>query len=382
MRDTDNFASLKDQHYFKSGELLETGFGFSRYGVNQTTPGVLPYVITPETAEGNYYLSAQTTAQRYQGVANLYLSPKQWHGRHEIKTGVDVDRIDYIPTFDRTPISYLSEGATLPTGQTCQDFEPFIPVTPTPCSRYSTFNGLSQTETYNLELSGYAQDTWSPADRVLIEPGVRFDWDEIVRAPLVSPRLAGTFVLDNEGNTKLSAGIGLFYDATNLVLISRPYAGERTDYFFGTDAAGNQTVTGPNFDNLHRESQYAASAAFRELERGDREKATWGDLCESRVYPEAGNSWIRLQPSGRRASAKRELPADEHARRSLLRIPGQRAAYVPQELYVDGFVYSVANRRRTRCWISTSIIRCSARNYRGRIRGMRRTDFCPGAFCR
>ena len=245
VRDTDNFASLKDQHYFKSGELLETGFGFSRYGVNQTTPGVLPYVITPETAEGNYYLSAQTTAQRYQGVANLYLSPKQWHGRHEIKTGVDVDRIDYIPTFDRTPISYLSEGATLPTGQTCQDFAPFMPVTPTPCSRYSTFNGLSQTETYNLELSGYAQDSWSPADRVLIEPGVRFDWDEIVRAPLVSPRLAGTYVLDNEGNTKLSAGIGLYYDATNLVLISRPFAGERTDYFFGTDAAGNQTVTGP-----------------------------------------------------------------------------------------------------------------------------------------
>jgi hypothetical protein len=245
VRDTDNFASLKDQHYFKNGELLETGFGFSRYQVNQTTPGVLPYVITPETAEGNYYMSAQTTAQRYQGVANLYLSPKQWHGRHEIKTGVDVDRIDYMPTFDRTPISYLSEGTMLATGQTCQNFAPFTPLLPTPCSRYSTFSGLSQTETYNLELSGYMQDAWSPADRVLIQPGVRFDWDEIVRAPLVSPRLAGTYVLDNEGDTKLSAGIGLYYDATNLVLISRPFAGERTDYFFGTDAAGNQTVTGP-----------------------------------------------------------------------------------------------------------------------------------------
>ena len=246
VRDTDNFASLKDQHYFKGGELLETGFGFVRYGVNQTTPGVLPYVITPETAEGNYYMSAQTTAQRYEGLANLYVSPIQWHGRHQIKTGVDVDRIDYSPTFNRTSISYVNEGQTLPQGQTCQDFVPFTPATPTPCSRYSTFNGLSQTETYNLEVSGYAQDAWSPTDRLLIEPGVRFDWDEIVREPLVSPRLAGTYVLDKEGNTKLSAGIGLFYDATNLVLISRPYAGQRTDYFISTDTAG-QTVTGPIF---------------------------------------------------------------------------------------------------------------------------------------
>lgn len=247
VRDADNFASLKDQHYFTGGELLELGFGFVRYGVNQTTPGALPYVVTPETAEGNYYMSAQTTAQRYQGLANLYLSPKQWHGRHEIKTGVDVDRIDYSPTFDRTSISYLNEGQTLPTGQTCQAFAPFTPVLPSPCSRYSAFNGLSQTQTYNLELSGYAQDAWSPADRVLIQPGVRFDWDEIVRAPLLAPRFAGTYVLDRAGNTKLSAGIGLFYDATNLVLISRPYAGERTDYFLGTDAAGNQTVSGPIF---------------------------------------------------------------------------------------------------------------------------------------
>ncbi len=247
VRATDNLASLKDQHYFKGGELLEAGFGFVRYGLNQTTPGALPYVITPETAEGNYYLSAQTTAQRYQGLANLYLAPKQWHGRHEIKTGVDVDRIDYSPTFDRSSISYLSEGQMLATGQTCQAFTPFTPATPSPCSRFSTFNGLSQTETYNLELSGYAQDAWSPADRVLIEPGLRFDWDEIVRKPLLSPRLAGTYVLGHDGNTKLSAGIGLFYDATNLVLISRPYAGSRTDLFFNTDANGNQVVTGPVF---------------------------------------------------------------------------------------------------------------------------------------
>ncbi len=54
-------------------------------------------------------------------------------------------------------------------------------------------------------------------------------------------------MLDGAGNTKLSAGVGLFYDPTNLVLISRLYAGERTDYFLGTNATADQTVTGPIF---------------------------------------------------------------------------------------------------------------------------------------
>ena len=86
-------------------------------------------------------------------------------------------------------------------------------------------------------MSGYAQDRWSPAERLLVEYGLRYDWDEIVRHSLLSPRLATTYGLDKEGNTKLSAGIGLFYDATPLFLIVRPQAGKRTDSFF--DSSGN-----------------------------------------------------------------------------------------------------------------------------------------------
>lgn len=68
---------------------------------------------------------------------------------------------------------------------------------------------------------------------------MRLDWDEIIRHPLFSPRLAGTYVLDNSGHTKLSAGVGVVYDATDLILIARPYAGERQDYFF--NSAGQPT---------------------------------------------------------------------------------------------------------------------------------------------
>jgi hypothetical protein len=229
-------GAVKDQHYFAGGELLETGLGFSQYKLEVTPLGTAPYFVTPEATGGNYYFSARTRARRWQLLSNLYLRPRQWHGRHEVKFGLDGDILDYDAHFTRQPISFLREGQALPANAAC------LTVTPSPCSRYSVFPADGNSLKHNLELSGYAQDRWSPTSRLLIEAGLRFDWDEIVRHTLVSPRLATTYVLDNEGVTKLSAGIGIFYDATNLILVARPTAGERLDYFF--DPNGNP-VAGP-----------------------------------------------------------------------------------------------------------------------------------------
>jgi hypothetical protein len=224
-------GSIKNQHYFYSGELLETGFAFDQYSLALTPLGTTPYFISPNTAGGNYYLTEKTQATRWQAMANLYLPTTQWHGRHEFKVGVDLDRLRYNAAFARQPISFLLGAEQPPAGSTC------LTTTPSPCSRYSTFSGGSETTTYNSEISGYAEDRWLVTDRLLINPGIRFDWDQIVRDPVVAPRLAATYVLDQEGNTKLSAGIGLIYDSTPLFLVARPFAGERTDYFF--DPSGN-----------------------------------------------------------------------------------------------------------------------------------------------
>jgi len=225
-------ASIKDQHYFSAGELLEGGVGFDQYNLALTPLGTLPYVLSPQMAEGNYYLSSHTLARRWQVLSNLYLPPHPWHGRHELKIGVDFDWLSYTAEFTRRPISYWRQIPPPP--MPCPLDTTGTPVVPSHCSRYSTFAGGALSKIYNLESSAYAQDRWLISNRLLIEPGLRFDWDQIVRDVLVSPRLAGTYVFDNEGNTKVSAGIGIVYDATPLFLIARPFAGQRTDYFFNS----------------------------------------------------------------------------------------------------------------------------------------------------
>ena len=235
-----DIASVKDQHYFSGGNLFEAGAAFDQYNLKLTPYGTSPYFVNPETAGGNYYLAEQTEARRWQALANLFLAPHHWHGRHDFKVGADFDRLSYNAQFARQPISFLLQGETIPAAPaTCMTV-----ALPSPCSRYSTFSGGSLSSTYNFESSAYAEDRWLITGRLLVEPGVRLDWDEVIRTPLLSPRLAGTYVLDNSGNTKLSAGIGLVYDPTILFLLARPHAGERTDYFFNqsgdpTDANGN-----------------------------------------------------------------------------------------------------------------------------------------------
>jgi TonB-dependent receptor-like protein len=212
-------AAIKEQHSFSGEKLLELGFAFDQYGLRQVPAGTAAYVLTPEGAQGNYYLHEQTNARRWQTIMNFY-APRRWHGRHDLMFGADLDRLSYHQFFQRSSISSLNEDRSL--------------------ALLSVFFGGGPSTTYNTEASAYLQDRWSLMPRLLIEPGVRFDWDEIIRRSLYSPRLAGTYVLDNSGDTKISAGVGVVYQSTNLFLIAAPLAGSRNDTFYNL---GNNPVS-------------------------------------------------------------------------------------------------------------------------------------------
>jgi hypothetical protein len=229
--ETAYIGSLKDQYYFHGGALLETGLGVDEYTLAFTPHGDMPYIETTGLAAGNYYLNENTLARREQILSNLFLPPHKWQGRHDVKFGFDLDRLNYNAQFHRNPISFLQPNAPLASCATNADS---VPVPPYNCARYSIFSGGAYNTLFNTEASAYLEDKWLITNRLLVEPGLRFDEDQIVRTPLVSPRLAATYVLDDEANTKLSAGIGIVYDTTTLGTIHQPYEGERFDYFFNS----------------------------------------------------------------------------------------------------------------------------------------------------
>jgi Carboxypeptidase regulatory-like domain/TonB dependent receptor len=214
------FLAAKDQVYFPHAILGELGVSTNDFRNFEKPLGDSLYQILPGSVAGNYYRTSRFDTRRTQIISNLYLPPLTLHGRHAVRFGADLHRISYDQQYYRNPISVLDNNGAL--------------------LRSITFTPQTAFTKYNTETGGYMQDRWSYSDRLLIEAGARYDWDAVIRRSLVSPRISGTYMLTSDGNTKLSIGSGIFYDETNLEMLTRPFSGQRTDIFY--DASGAPTV--------------------------------------------------------------------------------------------------------------------------------------------
>jgi hypothetical protein len=183
-------AYLRDQHSFHSGALLDIGVGVVRFTDGYEPHGSSPFEITPETSLGSYFENLSSHSQRIEGNAAVYLPPLHGLGLHNLKAGVDLDHIGFDEAVFRAPINYLREDGTL--------------------LRQSVFPSTAPFTRHNVELGAYLQDRWTPRAGLLLEPGLRLDFDEIIRRPEFAPRLAAVYAPPAlNGKTKISAGNGL-----------------------------------------------------------------------------------------------------------------------------------------------------------------------------
>jgi hypothetical protein len=225
---------VRDQQSFGKGALLDLGIGFVsiRDGYEPQVGAPAPYEYTPEQTEGSYFENLSGRSQRLEGTAALYLPPRQWMGRHDVKAGLDLDHIAYDQRQTRAPVSYLGESPAPGVDGTLE--------------RQSVFAPAPAFTMHNGEIGAYVQDRWQPAKGwargLLVEPGLRFDWDEILRRPLVAPRLAAVYTPGDKDATKISAGIGLYYEHTQLEYLAQTHAGVRYDTYYEADG---MTPTGP-----------------------------------------------------------------------------------------------------------------------------------------
>ena len=214
---------VRNQWSLRGGALLDVGVGVMRFRDGHEPHGDAPYEITPELAQGSYFENLTGRSQRVEGTATLYLPARHWQGTHDVKMGLDVDHIGYSQDQMRMPVSYLREDRTL--------------------ERQSVFAPAAPFTLHNGELGAYVEDRWQMRKDLLVEPGVRFDWDEIIRRPLVSPRVAVVYAPEaGDSPTKISAGVGLYYEHTQLAYLAQSFAGVRYDTYFGSNG---MTPVGP-----------------------------------------------------------------------------------------------------------------------------------------
>lgn len=214
---------LRDQVSFHNGTLLDMGVADMRFRDGYEPHGNTPFEYTPEQSRGSYFESLTGRSQRTEANATLYFPAIRWKGEHNLQAGIDVSHTGYNEDLSRQPVSYLREDGTL--------------------LRQSTFASVPPFSLHNSSAGAYVQDRWKPQNGLLVEPGLRLDWNQIVRRAQFSPRMAAVYSPPgHEGTTKLSAGIGLYYGHTQLEYLARAHAGTRTDTYYAPDGV---TPAGP-----------------------------------------------------------------------------------------------------------------------------------------
>ncbi|TAM82723.1 MAG: TonB-dependent receptor [Acidobacteria bacterium] len=204
--------SAIDQSTLSSGMLMEYGIGFSRFHIAELPLGNATYVITPEGFSGNFFQRAEGRSERLQFISNVIAPTLSKWGTHEWRAGFDFDRVSSVESFNRHDISIIRQNGTL--------------------SRTVTFPGNPSYDQTNFESGIYAEDHWSISPRLYVDPGLRVEWDQIAPGARVAPRVAFSFTPSAEDNTKLVAGVGVYFDQSNLDLYTQPRAGARIDSFY------------------------------------------------------------------------------------------------------------------------------------------------------
>lgn len=219
------FVSARDQIWLYD-TLIELGIAADGEGQDFSPQGTAPYVLLVNGARGNFFERVHDHGSRVQGLFNVIAASRHWHGTHQASLGANIAGLEFRQASTRGEIQALRADGTL--------------------VRQSTFAGPASPQASNTQAGVYAQDNWSPWKRVVLQAGLRTDWDRFTQSGMAEPRLSGNLLPLGDDRSKLSLGWGIYNAPLNLAILEQAFDQQQIDVFFdrtGTMPAGAPAVS-------------------------------------------------------------------------------------------------------------------------------------------
>jgi hypothetical protein len=159
------------------------------------------------------------------------------------------------------------------------------------------------------------------------------DWDAIIRQLLPSPRIATTYLLTRDGQTKLAAGVGLFHDATNLGFITRGLDGRRFDRFYARD--GQTPIGAPIETSLRVDEGALKTPRFINFSVGLERKLPASIYLRADYIEKHGSHGFTFVNRGTDRAGRYELTNDQRDRYRAVSLAARRAFKNNYELFVS-----------------------------------------------
>jgi hypothetical protein len=206
--------SFSDAYATQSGMILDSSVSYKNMRVRVRPRGSAPMIFV-EQGEifGNYFDNVRHNGSRFEWKEGLQLPEKSGWGNHHIGFGGGLARA----AFDSVRVG----NKLVLTGE---DADELFSVT--------TFTGSPFESLSEHEMTGWAEDRWSPTRRASLTAGLRYDWTALSRRSQWAPRAGFSLLPFHNDRTVIRGGAGVFYDILPLTAGTFTRSRHRVMQFF------------------------------------------------------------------------------------------------------------------------------------------------------
>jgi hypothetical protein len=227
-------ASLSDAYTFSSGALFHMALNYTRFDSNAHGQGDEAMLLTPDGWGGNFFNSWARSSSQFQATPTFQFAPRTFHGRHEIRIGVDATHRSYSGSSASQPVRLLREDGSL--------------------SEQIQFSGQGSLAASVTDVEEFVMDHWMLSDRLAADVGGRLTSQTVGRTAAFAPRFGIAYSLGKDRKTILRAGAGIFYD--RVPLLAADFAGNPTRVISQFDPSGQ-----PIGNTIAFENEYIANGS-------------------------------------------------------------------------------------------------------------------------
>jgi hypothetical protein len=182
---------ISDSYQFDSGSLLNTVVRYTRFDSHAHGQGIDDMLVTPDGWDGDFFNAWSRNGNELEFRPALRLADKSWHGRHELKIGLDVTRRSFVGTSFSRPVQILREDGTV--------------------AEQIAFQGPATLGAASTETGEFVEDHWILDPRLAINMGIRLSSQSLGRGVAPGPHLGFAFSPTRNGKTMIRAGAGSVY---------------------------------------------------------------------------------------------------------------------------------------------------------------------------
>lgn len=221
LRTREYLGSIKEQKYFGHGLLVEVGFAYQATSVSQTPYGDGLLITSPEGYSGYSFVRSKQLARREEGLAQVFLPKRQFLGSHQFQLGTTLDWLHYNGDFHRTGYEVLGLS-----GQLLAE---------------TLYSGTGQFAVPDRQFAVYFVDTWSIAERLQVNWGLRTEHDSALGGTGWEPRAAVSWSPAKSAKTRVSGGYSITHDVVTMQMLGAPLDQISTTTSYNSDGS----PTGP-----------------------------------------------------------------------------------------------------------------------------------------